>query len=210
MTSTRGRGGPAARVLCLIGCAAPPVLQFRQAVAAAIADGWRVWPVLTPAAARWLDAVPGEFAEIGRLAGHEVRCDWWMPGEGSRVPRAEAVLVAPATANTVNKCAAGISDTLALGLLNDAIGRGLPVVLATATGGDHAHPAYRRSVRLLQAAGVGVIDGPQRVPGAGGQADPAADGGPSGPMPWCDGLAALAAVRRPACCDLAASASGAP
>jgi flavoprotein len=35
-------------------------------------------------------------------------------------------VVAPATFNTINKWAQGISDTLALGLLNEATGLGLP------------------------------------------------------------------------------------
>jgi flavoprotein len=37
-------------------------------------------------------------------------------------------VVAPAAFNTINKWAAGISDTLAHGLLTEAIGKGLPVV----------------------------------------------------------------------------------
>jgi Flavoprotein len=35
----------------------------------------------------------------------------------------DAIIVAPATFNTINKWAVGISDTLALGLLTEAIGR---------------------------------------------------------------------------------------
>jgi phosphopantothenoylcysteine synthetase/decarboxylase len=38
------------------------------------------------------------------------------------LPRADAVAIAPATFNTINKWVAGISDTFALGLLNEAIG----------------------------------------------------------------------------------------
>jgi hypothetical protein len=48
------------------------------------------------------------------------------PGESSTtsragsVPEADAVLAAPLTFNTINKWAAGISDTLALGLLSSS------------------------------------------------------------------------------------------
>jgi phosphopantothenoylcysteine synthetase/decarboxylase len=40
-----------------------------------------------------------------------------LPGEGRKLPPADAIIVAPATYNTMNKRAAGISDTFELGLL---------------------------------------------------------------------------------------------
>src|SRR5215510_10655650 len=49
-------------------------------------------------------------------------------GRSDVLPPATAFAAAPATFNTINKWAAGISDTLALGLLNEAIGLGLPIV----------------------------------------------------------------------------------
>ncbi|HEY6795822.1 MAG TPA: TIGR03667 family PPOX class F420-dependent oxidoreductase [Kineosporiaceae bacterium] len=175
----------AAPVLHLIGCAAPPVLGFGEVVAAALADGWQVWPILTPSAARWLAA---DLPQLHLAAGRAVRSEYDLPGSGDPLPRPQAVLVAPATANTVNKCAAGISDTLALGVVNDAIGRGVPVVLVTATGADSSHPAYRRSVDLLRSGGVTLIEAvPTRV------GDDRSV--PRPPFPWRDGLAAIARLR---------------
>ena len=43
-------------------------------------------------------------------------------------PAADAVVVAPATFNTVNKWAAGITDTFAAGLLCELTGLGVPIV----------------------------------------------------------------------------------
>jgi Flavoprotein len=163
--------------LHLIGCAAPPVLRFEDVVLAAVAAGWQVHPVLTPTAARWL---AGDLAAVQRAAGTAVRSEYPLPGAGPRVPPPDAVLVAPATANSVNKCAAGISDTLALGILNDAIGRGVPVVMVSMTGTDDAHPAYRRSVEVLGSAGVEVIAWSMGEP-----------------LPVADGLASLAGRDRP-------------
>ncbi|MQA97015.1 MAG: hypothetical protein GEV11_21080 [Streptosporangiales bacterium] len=61
----------------------------------------------------------------GRLCGGVGRgC-----GQQPRSPRADAVIVAPATYNTVNKWASGISDTYALGILAEAPGLGIPVVV---------------------------------------------------------------------------------
>jgi phosphopantothenoylcysteine decarboxylase len=52
-----------------------------------------------------------------------------LPTELDLLPDAEAVLAAPLTFNTINRWAAGISDTLALGLVNESLGSALPIVL---------------------------------------------------------------------------------
>ena len=76
------------------------------------------------------------------------------------------MIVAPATFNTINKWAAGISDTLALGLLTEAIGKGLPLVaLPFLNVAQARHPAFARSVEQLRQAGV-RFDVPGRLPTA--------------------------------------------
>ncbi|CAM5667286.1 Coenzyme A biosynthesis bifunctional protein CoaBC [Streptomyces rimosus subsp. rimosus] len=80
-------------------------------------------------------------------------------GEEKRDPPPDAVIVAPLTMNSVNKWAAGIADTYALGLLTEAVGPGLPVVALPfwSTALD-AHPATRRSVRVLRdLRGAGAV-----------------------------------------------------
>jgi phosphopantothenoylcysteine synthetase/decarboxylase len=74
------------------------------------------------------------------------------------LPRADAIAVAPATFNTVNKWVAVISDTFALGLLNEAIGLRVPIVIASyAKANLAAHPAYARSLQTLSEWGVMVL-----------------------------------------------------
>ncbi|HEY6797959.1 MAG TPA: flavoprotein [Kineosporiaceae bacterium] len=166
-------------------------------LAAAGADGWAVCPILRPSAAVWLQ---DRISALGDLAGEPVRTQFWLPS-GRSLPPADAVLVAPATANTVNKCAAGISDSLALGMLNDAIGRGLPVVLVVAAGADRAHPAFRRSVTLLRAAGVRLL-----VDAGSGGGSRTGDAGAG--LRWRKGLAQLrsrTSLGTPERNDLAAS-----
>jgi phosphopantothenoylcysteine synthetase/decarboxylase len=66
--------------------------------------------------------------------------------------------VVPATFNTVNKWAAGISDTFALGILNEAIGIALPItVLPYAKPSLAAHPAFSASLEKLARWGVQVL-----------------------------------------------------
>jgi hypothetical protein len=81
------------------------------------------------------------------------------------LPPPDAVIVAPATFNTINKWAAGISDTLALGLLNEAIGLGLPVVAVPFPNVALAqHPAFRRSLADLRGYGVRLLFDPEAHP----------------------------------------------
>ena len=68
---------------------------------------------------------------------------------------ADAMIVCPATVNTVNKWAAGITDTLALGLLVEGQGRGVPIVAVPFTNAAMAaHPAFREPVARLREWGV--------------------------------------------------------
>lgn len=79
----------------------------------------------------------------------------------SAVHRSGNPPAAPATFNTVNKFAAGISDTLALGLLNEALGMGLPIVVVPFPNRMLArHPAFTVSVSSLRSWGVRLVFDP--------------------------------------------------
>ncbi|MBB5117498.1 flavoprotein [Streptomyces eurocidicus] len=175
----------APRVLYLIACAASPTQHVRTGVEKAQAAGWEVCLVVTPSALRWIER---DMPELERLTGHVVRSAHKLPGEPDVLPPADAMVVAPATFNTINKWAAGISDALALSLVNEAVGLRLPLVaLPHLSAAQAAHPAFGRSVALLREYGVKVLLGEDRggltAPGA----DPAA-------FPWDTALEALPSV----------------
>jgi hypothetical protein len=136
--------------LYLVVCAAPPARTTTRAVIeAAQGAGWDVSVVATPTAARWLS--PG----LAELTGHPVRSEARRPDEPRYEPLANAVLVAPATFHTINCWAAGLNDTLALGVLNEALGRSVPVaVYPWVNEALRAHPVFARNVAVLGAAGV--------------------------------------------------------
>jgi hypothetical protein len=149
------QGEAAPPVLYVVAAAAPPVLGISALTKAAARRGWDTCLVLTPTAARWLQA---DLPTLRDVTGHPIRSEYKMPGEPDLLPPADAVLVAPATSNTMNKWAAGISDTLALGLITEAIGKRLPLVAMPHLNRDQqAHPAFAASVALLSAAGVVVL-----------------------------------------------------
>jgi phosphopantothenoylcysteine synthetase/decarboxylase len=88
-----------------------------------------------------------------------------MPDEPDELPPADAVVVAPATFNTVNKWAAGIWDTLATGLLCELTGLGVPIVAVPLVKEALArHVAFGRSREVLNEMGVRVLFDPQAPP----------------------------------------------
>ena len=112
-------------------------------------QGWEICVIGTPSAAKFLDA-----DQLAELTGHVVRFDYKQPDEPDALPPPDALVVAPATFNTINNWAQGISDTLALGLLNEAIGLGLPMgALPLAHPGAGAAPGVRPSI-AASAAGA--------------------------------------------------------
>ncbi len=158
-------------VLYVIACGAGPAGQVTRLISDARARGWDPYLIVTPAALDFLD-----LRELEAQTGHPVRSEYRKPGNtdsGRSLPKAGAIIVAPATYNTINKWANGISDNLALGILAEAVGLCIPaVVLPFVNSALAAHPAFQRSVTLLRDAGIDVIHGPGRLephpPGTGG------------------------------------------
>jgi phosphopantothenoylcysteine synthetase/decarboxylase len=155
------------RVLYVVACAAPPTREAGRLVVLAQERGWEVCVVTTPSGRRFADV-----AGLEALTGHPVRSQYKDPGEPDVLPPPDALIVAPATVNTVNKWALGICDTLALGLLVEAIGKRLPLVAMPFTNRAHAaHPAFAENVAKLRSWGVTVLFGadvyPLHEPGTG-------------------------------------------
>jgi phosphopantothenoylcysteine synthetase/decarboxylase len=141
-------------VLYLIVCGAPPAAEAGRLVELAKLAGWDVCVVVTPLATRFVD-----LQELAEISGRPVRQDYKLPGEADLFPRASALVVAPATFNTINKLAAGLADTLALSLLCEYLALGTPIVVAPNVGPTLArHPQYPRSVRRLRRWGARVLE----------------------------------------------------
>lgn len=148
------------RVLYVITCAVPPAGEVAKLVVPAQQRGWDVCVIATPQAVRFID-VPA----VEKLTGHAVRSEYKQPGTPDVLPPPDAIAVAPATFNTINKWAAGISDTLALGLLTEAIGKLLPVIALPFTNRLHAaHPVFEENIGRLRSWGVTVLYGPDVYP----------------------------------------------
>ncbi|MEU5564727.1 flavoprotein [Micromonospora musae] len=170
-------------VLYVIACGSPLARNVGRLVSLAQQDGWDVCVITTPDGAKFVDR-----PALARQTGHPVRSRYKQPSDPDLLPPADAMIVCPATVNTVNKWAAGITDTLALGLLVEAQGLGKPIVAVPFTNAAMAaHPAFRAGLARLDEWGVTVLFGddvfPLHAPGTGERHLHA--------FPWEVGLTAL-------------------
>jgi phosphopantothenoylcysteine synthetase/decarboxylase len=178
-------------VLYAIVCAAGPARHIDRLVRQAHQRGWDVCVIPTPAAVDFLD-VPA----LEKLTDHPVRSRYRKPGEPGKLAKADAIIVAPATYNTINKWAHGSADNYPLGLLAELVPLGVPtVVLPFVNSALAANPVLSRSIAELRKIGVRVLYGPGEFephpPGTGGEkldtypwhlALDAVDDGPQHPM----------------------------
>lgn len=143
-------------VLYLFVCGAAPAERITDLVSLAQAEGWSVHCIPTQSAVE-------HFLDISALehaTGHPVRTTYRQPGDAP-LPRADGVIVAPATYNTINKWAAGIADTYVLVQLAELTGLGIPiVVLPFVNQALAANRVFARSVHELRQAGIRVLLGP--------------------------------------------------
>ncbi|MCB5165423.1 flavoprotein [Streptomyces bambusae] len=157
------------RTLYLFCSAAPPVFDVARVIEDAQARGWDVCLGLTPSAAGWLaESLDG----LAVLTGHPVRWHYRHPAELSPWPDPDAVLLAPATFNTMNAWALGLTDTYVVGVVAEGIGKRIPMVTVPCVNTAFAvHPQFERSLATLRTAGVQVLYGEEGLrpaePGAG-------------------------------------------
>ncbi len=113
---------------------------------------------MSPEATRLVTPEAVQFATghppVLQLSGDVEHVSLLGPGD----ERADLLLIAPATANTISKIAHGIDDTPVTSCASVALGGGVPVLIAPAM---HAHmgqnPAVRENLERLRGWGVGVI-----------------------------------------------------
>jgi len=177
-------GADASRVVYVVVCAAGPAGDVGRLVDLTQERGWTVQVIATPSALAFID-VPSLEAQTGR----PVRSQYRSPGE-SKTPPADAIVVAPATYNTINKWANGISDTYALGVLAEAPGLGIPVVVLPFVNSALAGRApFMNSVQALRSEGVQILLGPGQFephpPGSGSERNAV--------FPWRLAIAAVSA-----------------
>jgi phosphopantothenoylcysteine synthetase/decarboxylase len=143
----------------------------------AVGRGWTVDVTATESALEFLDA-----GEVIRASGKPLRTTYKFAPDGTRIsPPADALIVAPATFNTINKLACGIADTYPLSSVAEAIGRGVPTVIVPAVNTALAsRRPFRRALEELRAERVRILFGADD----GWEPLPPGQGGDPARFPW--------------------------
>jgi phosphopantothenoylcysteine synthetase/decarboxylase len=147
-------------VLYVVACGGRPAADLPDFVTWTQHQGWDTCVIATPSGLKFLDP-----DRLTRLTGHPVRSGYKQPDQPDVLPPPGAFVIAPATFNTINKLTAGISDTLATGLLCEAIGAGLPIIAVPFPNQALArHPAYQNSITTLRQWGIRLIYNEGQLP----------------------------------------------
>jgi phosphopantothenoylcysteine synthetase/decarboxylase len=144
------------RVLHLFICGAGPAKRVHDFISLAHDDGWDVCCIATESAVEhFLDT-----DSLEQLTGHPVRTTYRKTGN-TATPPPDAVIVAAATYNTINKWAAGIADNYVLTQLAELTGLGVRIVaLPFVNQALASNLPFVRSIEALREAGVRVLFGP--------------------------------------------------
>lgn len=132
------------RYLFLVVCAASPARHIDALIVQLQASGWNVRVFATSEGSSWLNPT-----QIVQLTGHRLFVNVSDLSDAP-VLRPSAVLIAPITFHTVNQVAAGANNSLALNVIHEAIGSGLPVVAAPHVNAAlKANPLHHKGLETL-------------------------------------------------------------
>jgi phosphopantothenoylcysteine synthetase/decarboxylase len=138
----------------LVVCGAPLTERAPDLIRALQDAGRRVVVVATPAARPWLDD-----DAVRELTGATPQTEFRDPSRPKGDGETDAMVLCPGTFNTINKAAAGAADTYALAQLCSAIGEGLPIIAVPFVNNKlWGHPAFPRSLAVLEDVGVKLLD----------------------------------------------------
>lgn len=129
---------------------APKARLASQIIKEMIAEGASVFTIPTKAS---LDFV--NLNELEAIKGNIIKTNW---GERIKLPKEDAVLIAPCTFNTLNSIAAGIANSYPLCLIASALGKNIPVFIAPAMNKNlWDHPITKENIKKLEGWNCRII-----------------------------------------------------
>ncbi len=143
-------------VLCITGSVA--AARSPEIARELMRQGAEVFAVMTPMAQKIIHPYLMEWATgnpvITELTGQIEHVTY----AGEHADRADLILVAPSTTNTIGKAAAAIDDTPVTTVLTTAIGAGIPIIIAPAMHGSmYKHSVVLENINRLRSIGVEVL-----------------------------------------------------
>lgn len=146
-------------ILCVTGSVA--AVQCSEIARTLMRHGAEVFTVMSPMAQKIIHPNLMEWA-----TGNDVVTELTGKIEhvalvGGHLEKADLVLVAPATANTISKIASGIDDTTVTSVVSTALGSKTPIVVVPAMHESmYEHPVLTENIEKLKALGVKFV-GPE-------------------------------------------------
>ncbi|AVT29640.1 flavoprotein [Plantactinospora sp. BC1] len=142
--------------LQIVVCGAGPAADVTKLIDTAKGRSWRAAVTATPSAIDFIDT-----QAIESMTGHPVRSTYLSPpGARRTLPGADALVIAPATYNSINKIALGIADNYAMTSVAELIGRQVPTVIVPFVNAALAARApFQRAVADLRHEHVRILLG---------------------------------------------------
>jgi phosphopantothenoylcysteine decarboxylase/phosphopantothenate--cysteine ligase len=155
----RTRGGELKEkriVLCITGSVA--AVQCPEIARQLMRHGAEVFAVMSPMAQKIIHPYLMEWATGNPVVTELTGKIEHVALAGDHVNKAELILVAPASANTISKIASGIDDTTVTSVASTAFGSKIPIVIVPAMHGSmYRHPIVDENVKKLETLGVEFV-----------------------------------------------------
>ncbi|MEV2242571.1 flavoprotein [Micromonospora sp. NPDC049891] len=143
--------------LQIVVCAAGPAADVTRLISTAHEHSWTTAVTATPNGIGFID-----LSMIEELTGTAVRSNYRQAlGDRRSLPAADALVIAPATYNSINKIALGLADNYAMTSVAELIGRQVPTVIVPFVNAAlAARRPFRHAVASLRDEGVRILLSP--------------------------------------------------
>jgi phosphopantothenoylcysteine decarboxylase/phosphopantothenate--cysteine ligase len=143
-------------VLCITGSVA--AVQCPEIARTLMRHGAEVFAVMSPMAQKIIHPHLMEWATGNPVVTELTGKIEHVALVGGRETRADLVVVAPATANSISKIACGIDDTTVTSVVSTAFGSNIPIIIVPAMHESmYKHPILSENIKRLKALGVEFI-----------------------------------------------------
>lgn len=143
-------------VLCITGSVA--AVQCSEIARALMRHGADVFVVMSPMAQKIIHPYLMEWATGNAVITELTGKIEHVTLAGEHAKKADLVLVAPATANTVSKIAYGIDDTTVTSVVSTAFGSKIPIIIVPAMHESmYNHPILIENIKKLKVLGVEFV-----------------------------------------------------
>ena len=150
-------------ILCMTGSVA--AIESPKIARLLMRHGAEVFTVMSPMAQKIIHPYLMEWATGNAVTTELTGKIEHIALAGDHPERADLILVAPATANTISKIACGIDDTSVTSVISTAFGACIPMIIVPAIHASmYRHPILIENIKKLQALGLEFV-GPRVVEG---------------------------------------------